>query len=242
MRQTGSVRPAALWARGLLLLTLIVPQLLVPNRAAAQEGSAGEYEIKGAMLYNLMRFVDWPASAYPAAQSPAVLCVLGRDPFGKSLASVVSDKLVDGRPVEIRRVQSGEAMRVCNILYISSSERKRLPQILAILKGTSVLTVGEMSRFAARGGMIQFALEDKQVHFDINLDAASRSGLKISSRLLALARIVKDQENDSSWEISAVTLEASAIPVYAFPRQLLSSAEGDEGGNFRRPSRDTTLS
>jgi hypothetical protein len=79
------------------------------------------------------------------------------------------------------------------VLYISSSERKTVAQILTRLKGSSVLTVGEMSQFAVQGGVIQFTLEDKQVHFQINLDAASQMELKISSRLLVLARIVKDQ-------------------------------------------------
>lgn len=172
------------------------------------------------MLYNLTQFVVWPVSTYHAVQSPVVLCVLGRDPFGKPLASVVSNKIVGGRRVEIRHVQNDEGMRVCHILYIGSSERKLLPQILSNLKGTSVLTVGEMSRFAARGGMIQFALEDKQVHFEINLEVTSRSGLKISSRLLALARIVKYQEKDSSWEISTVALEVCEVPTYRLQQQI----------------------
>lgn len=207
-RRAGSVRSIRLWVRALLLLSITVPQLLVPRPAAAQE----EYEIKAAMLYNLTQFVVWPASAYEAAESPVVLCVLGRDPFGRPLASVVSNKIVGGRRVEIRHVQNGAGMRVCHILYIGSSERKLLPQVLSNLRGTSVLTVGEMSRFAARGGMIQFALEDKQVHFEINLEAASGSGLKISSRLLALARIVKYQEKGSSLEICTVALEMCLVP------------------------------
>lgn len=188
--------------RILLVALLLSAQLLAPKAAAAQGDSAGEYEIKAAMLYNVMQFVEWPSSAYTDANSPSVLCVLGWDPFGNSLTSLVSDKVLDGRHVEIRHVANSEQIRACHVLYISSSERKHLAQILSNLSDATVLTVGEMSHFAERGGMIQFALEEKQVHFDINADAASRSGLKISARLLALARIVK--YSNSSLERAAV--------------------------------------
>ena len=191
----------------LSVILLMFSQFAVPSIAAGQEESAGEYEIKAAMLYNLMQFVEWPSSAYTDASSPSVLCVLGWDPFGKSLASLVSGKILDGRRVEIRHVDGGQT-RACHVLYISSSERKHLAQILSNLSGATVLTVGEMSHFAERGGMIQFALEEKQVHFDINADAASRSGLKISARLLALARIVKYSNGNSSLESPARALDA----------------------------------
>ena len=98
----------------------------------------------------------------------------------------------NGRPVLIRHLQSDKEIPGCHILYISSSERKTADHIFSTLNGSSILTVGEMTQFAAHGGMIQFSLEDQHVRFDINLDAASRAGLKISSKLLALAQIVKN--------------------------------------------------
>lgn len=164
---------------------------MMPRTTAGQADSAGEYELKAAMLYNLTQFVEWPASAYPDLHAPILLCILGRDPFGSSLTATVLRKTVNGRPVLIRHPQNDKEARGCHVLYISSSERKATAQIYATLNGSSVLTVGEMTQFAAHGGMIQFSLEDQQVRFDINLDAASRAGLKISSKLLVLARIVK---------------------------------------------------
>lgn len=143
------------------------------------------------MLYNLTRFVEWPASAYPDAQAPTVLCILGQDPFGGFLTSIVTEHVAKGgRAVEIRHIPNDKGVRGCHIVYISSSERKNIGQILSVLKGSSVLTVGEMSQFAARGGMTQFSLEEKQVRFEINLDTASEANLKISSRLLVLAKTV----------------------------------------------------
>lgn len=181
----------------------MVVNLLIPKAVVGQD-SAGEYELKAAMLYNLTRFVEWPSSAYADAQAPTVLCILGRDPFGNSLAAFASNAASSGRPVQVRRVPETKETRGCHVLYISSSERKSITQIFSTLKGASVLTVGEMAQFAARGGMIQFSLEEKQVHFEINLEAASEADLKISSRLLVLARIVKDQNRSPSKEGSTL--------------------------------------
>jgi len=166
-----------------------------PYIATAQENAVGEYELKAAILYNLTNFVEWPASAYPDSSAPTILCVLGRDPFGGLLTNSVPKEGGKGRPVVVRRVQPGKDIRDCHVLYISSSEKKAVGQIFSTLKGTNVLTVGEMSQFALNGGMIQFTLLDKQVQFDINLDAATHGGLQISSRLLALARIVHPQSS-----------------------------------------------
>jgi uncharacterized protein DUF4154 len=165
--------------------------------ASAQRDQVGEYELKAAILYNLSRFVDWPPSAYADSQAATVLCVLGQDPFGDSLKTLGQKQDSNGRPITIRRLKNENGIRECHVLYISTSERKRVVQIISRLKGSNVLTVGEMSQFAAQGGIVQFTLEDKQVRFEINLDAASRMTLKISSRLLVLARIVKDQRLDT---------------------------------------------
>ena len=180
-----------------------------PYIATAQENAVGEYELKAAILYNLTNFVEWPASAYPDSSAPTVLCVLGRDPFGGALTSSIPKEGGKSRPVVVRRVQPGKDIRDCHVLYISSSEKKAVGQIFSTLKGTNVLTVGEMSQFALNGGMIQFTLIDRQVQFDINLDAASHGGLKISSRLLALARIVHEQS--SGWEGKKLSHSAQSL-------------------------------
>ena len=184
-------RPTCRRLRLSLVFCLLVSSMIL-RTAAGQGGSAEEYELKAAMLYNLTQFVEWPASAYPNPQAPILLCIIGRDPFGSALTSVALKKAVNGRPLLIFHPQIDKDVRGCQILYISSSERKTTPQIFSTLDGASVLTVGEMTQFAANGGMIQFSLADQQVHFDINLEAASRAGLKISSKLLVLAQIVKN--------------------------------------------------
>lgn len=182
---------------GLVLWLALVTQTAIPQFAAAQAESAGEYELKAAILYNLTRFVEWPPTAYANPQAPTILCILGRDPFGESLSTIVAKQAPNSRPVQIHHVRSDKEVGGCHVLYISSSERKQVSQILSTAAGSNVLTVGEIGQFAARGGMIQFGLEEKEVRFDVNLDAALRAGLKISSRLLVLARVVKQPSRDS---------------------------------------------
>lgn len=220
------------------MLCLVLTFVFLPETALAQD-SAGEYELKAAMLFNLTRFVEWPAAAYADAQAPTVLCILGRDPFGDSLTSIAASQGGGGRTVQIRRIFNGKEVRGCHVVYISSSERKNIAQILTTLKGTSVLTVGEMAQFAARGGMIQFSLEEKQVRFEVNLEAAADSNLKISSRLLVLARVVKDPNKNPAREGSALCLPSFEFAAAPSPRNdselrsatsFVSSNSPDEAG------------
>jgi len=159
-------------------------------RVQAQDDSASEYDVKAAMLYNLTQFVTWPLSARSDPQAPTVICVLGRDPFGPSLSTFLRSEQGAARMLEVHFVENPKEIRSCSVLYVSSSEKKKLDLILSGLRGSSVLTVGEMAQFAAHGGMIQFSLMDQHVGFTINLDAVSQADLKVSSKLLALARIV----------------------------------------------------
>jgi YfiR/HmsC-like len=193
-----------------VILFLLLIQTLVPQFVFGQEDSASEYELKAAMLYNLVQFVEWPPKAYPGSQAPTILCILGRDPFGESLPALVANHKI-GRPMEIRHVRE-QGTHDCHVLYISSSERKNIAKILSTLEGSNVLSVGEMSQFASRGGMIQFALEEKRLRFDINLQAASHADLQISSRLLALAKIVRSSGGSAGVGVNASERAAPKNP------------------------------
>jgi hypothetical protein len=181
-------------ARGLTIFSVVfcLSLVMAGRTAGGQEESVDEYKLKAAMLYHLKEFVEWPASANLDRHSPILLCILGQDPFANSLSVTIPKETDNGRLVVIRHLQSETEIPGCHILYISSSQRKIAAHIFTILNGSSVLTVGEMAQFAAHGGMIQFSLDEQHVRFDINLDAASRAGLRISSKLLALAQIVKN--------------------------------------------------
>ena len=149
-----------------------------------------EYQVKAAYLFNFLKFVEWPEDAFPDPLAPIVIGISGDDPFGNALAQVIIGKTVQGRDLVIHKYHSGEDMRGAHILFIGPSEKKRLPQILSSLRGSSVLTVADTEGFLEEGGMIQFLSENNRVRFAINVDASSRAKLKMSSKLLSLAKVV----------------------------------------------------
>jgi hypothetical protein len=167
-----------------LALPLFLLLLAVPALLGAQ--SAAEYDVKAAFLYNFAKFVDWPPEAFPDPNSLKV-CVLGDDPFGGSLQTV-SGEQVGSRKLTVMRADSLAKPAGCQILFISRSEREHVSQILAAVKGSPVLTVGDTKGFADDGVIINFVLEGSKVRFEINTDSADRAKLKISSKLLQLAK------------------------------------------------------
>ena len=186
--------------RGILALLLAGPPALLlgsaPGLASLDRDPLPEYPVKAAFLYHFLEFVEWPrASPLPPAR--VTIGVLGRDPFGEVLDKAILKKIVQGRTLTIRRFASIDDLEACEILFISTSEMKQLPQILERLQGAAVLTVGEADRFARRGGMIGFVLEDDRVRLEVNRAAADKAGLQISSKLLAVARVVKAEGAES---------------------------------------------
>ena len=115
---------------------------------------------------------------------------VGDTPVADELTRLVDGKSVLGRDLQVRKFQAADNLRGCNILFISDSEKKRLPAILASVRGSSVLTVADMDNFVSSGGMIQFVMEDARVRVTIDVDATARARLKVSSKLLVLAHVV----------------------------------------------------
>ncbi len=156
----------------------------------AQSAISKEYQVKAAFLFNFAQFVEWPTNAFPTPQSPLVIGILGTDPFGLFLDELVRDEKVNGHPLVIHRYRRVEECETCHILFISTSEARQVDQILAKLKGRSLLTVAEMDAFASRGGMIHFVTAQNKIRFRINVDATKAGQLTISSKLLKAAEIV----------------------------------------------------
>lgn len=146
-----------------------------------------EYEVKAAYLYNFGKFVQWPPRSAAGQTSSFAICVLGEDPFGAALNSAVAGESISGMSVVVERILKPQDAVDCRILFISSSEESGLSDILQALGGKSVLTVSDIPDFNQRGGIIQFVLENNEVHFEVNLDAARRAGLTLSSQLLKVA-------------------------------------------------------
>jgi hypothetical protein len=157
----------------------------------AQMKSATEYQVKAAFLYNFAKFVDWPPAAFNDSKQSLGICVYGPDPFGQALDDALLGKSIGDRRVTVARATQFQDLAKCHVVFVGASEREAA-DLANRLKGRAVLLVGESDGFAVSGGIIQFTIEDNRVHFVINPDAADRAGLKISSKLLALAKIARD--------------------------------------------------
>jgi hypothetical protein len=185
IRVIGNCSPS-LFRRALSVFLLLLATLC----SAAHAQSATEYQVKSAFLFNFAKFAEWPADSSLKSGDPLQLCILGQDPFGHDLEQLVAGKTVNGHTIEVDHPESVSQARTCEILFISSTGRPQIQQILDGLKGTNVLTVGDTPGFAQMGGVINFVLDDNRVRFEINLKAAALAHLKISSRLLTVAKLV----------------------------------------------------
>ena len=163
-----------------------------PPRALALNEDEVEYPAKLAFLYNFAKFIEWPPGAFRDPGSPLVICIAGRDPFGADEETELRARTILGRPIEIRILRIANRLSGCNMVFVPVTEKDQADNILRGFKGSSALTVGETAGFAARGGIINLTVEGNRLRFEINQLAAERAGLKISSRLFGLARIVTD--------------------------------------------------
>jgi hypothetical protein len=164
----------------------------LPAQAQLPGGEASqEYAIKAAFLYNFGRYVQWPPESFPRDDAPLVIGVLGSDPFGALLDEIAETKKIEGRPIIVRRLAAMTTYKPCHILFVaaSASAEDKLAAI-KLAQRSPVLLVGEEPGFAEQGGTINFFVDQNKVRFEINTEVAKREQLKISSKLLSLAKIV----------------------------------------------------
>jgi hypothetical protein len=152
----------------------------------AQPPKPTEYEVEAAYLSNFGRFVEWPGRANGAGETFNI-CVLGQDPFGLALDGALKGESINGAPMAPKRIAGPDEASSCRILFISTSKDNQLDSILRALGTSRILTVSDMAAFTDRGGMIQFVLDGNRVRFQINIAAAQRARLSLSSQLLKLA-------------------------------------------------------
>jgi hypothetical protein len=175
--------------RRLVMAAAAAALTLTLASATALAASLDEYAVKSAFLLNFARLVEWPAARQPAAGRPFVVAVAGGADVEKALAAGLAGKSVGDNPVIVRRIQSADEVPGTHILYVAGDAPSGL---LDAARRYSVLSVGESKRFAESGGVVNFFTQDQKLRFEINPTAASGAGLKISSRLLGLAVIVKN--------------------------------------------------
>ncbi len=153
----------------------------------AQQVRPTEAQLKAVFLFNFGKYVTWPVLPLENFS----ICVLGRDPFGASLDAIVSGETLAGKPATVRRIRGAQEASSCQIVFISSSEEAHLQSMIAALaRSGNALTVSDLPHFVQQGGMIQFVEEGNRVRFVVNLAAARRAGLVLSSELLKIAKVV----------------------------------------------------
>jgi hypothetical protein len=192
-----------------LLLFLSFALLVMPCDAQnkSEADRSREYKIKAAFLYNFIKFVDWPSDKSSDQNEPIIIGIIGKDPFGEAF-DPIAKKQIKGRYGRISRFESLEklkkssktykskieSIRRCHLVFICSSEKESVTEIVNIVDKHGVLTVSEIPGMLKSGVMINFVLEENKVSFEINLAAAKKNKLKIRSQLLRLAkRVVEDK-------------------------------------------------
>jgi hypothetical protein len=159
-----------------------------PDRGAAQDDRANLQ--KAEMVCNMAKFVQWPAAIVAQNRGQLVVTILGEDDLAATLASVLSARLVNGKPVYVRFARRARDAQGSQIVYIAASEIAHESAILSELSGTPVLTLSDRAGFAEAGGTMNFSGDPTRMRFDVALQRAERAGLRISSRLLAISNIV----------------------------------------------------
>ena len=190
---TGKARMRQPRFTKIVLMVLCLSLVASANAQTPDSSASSEYLIKAGFIYNFAQLVQWPSTSFPQPDSPIVIGILGTDPFGGAIDRVLENKKLDGRSVVVRRLKWSKDLkdlRECNILFVSSSEKEHLSDVINIVKWLPILTIGETPGFASRGGIINLTLEGNKVRFEVNVEASKQANLNISSRLLALARIV----------------------------------------------------
>jgi len=185
--------PAIFFKAVLSLMMCLGLSFIVVSFAAPSQFQ--DYQVKAAFIYNFANFVEWPADAFENERSPIILGIMGKNPVNEILSSVKLDS-IEGREVLTRTFKSHEELEFCHILFVGKSEKANLKKIFAKIKGMSILTVGDSEKFVKSGGIINFVEIDSQIRFEINVDAAVKSKLRISSKLLNLSRIISVQDEE----------------------------------------------
>jgi hypothetical protein len=160
--------------------------------ARAQEDPAQlELKVKAAFLYKFIGYIDWPAASFARPDTPVTIAVVGADALAAELAQAVAGRTANDRPVTVRRLKPGDSLDGIHVLFVGRAESPRLAQLAQAAQARSILTVTESDGALAQGSIINFVVAERRVRFEIALDSAEKSRLKLSSRLLAVAQQVR---------------------------------------------------
>ena len=163
----------------------------LPGAGSAAPGGVAEFDVKSAYIYNFIQLVDWPARENGAAAGPIKIYVIGGASLGEALAGL-KGREIEGRAIQVSSAAAANAsLQDQHIVVLGRAAQDQLQDILKRLEGTDVLTVGDLPQFARKGGIIGFVTESGRVRIEINLRAAKRAGLKVSGKLMEVARVIQ---------------------------------------------------
>jgi hypothetical protein len=183
--------------RAKYLLRPVMTALLagaIPASALAAAEVVGATALKAAFLYNFAKFAEWPSDVLRPGDKLR-LCVVGDNAVASALEQTINGRGVDNHELTVEIVKVDGPILLCHLLYVSGLDATRARHLLDAVNGTSIFTVSDGDRFAAMGGVAQLVEENGRMRFVINVDAGLRAKLKISSKLLSLATIIKDQHD-----------------------------------------------
>jgi hypothetical protein len=169
--------------------------LLAPSGWAADSGEVTaqaqetEAKIKVAYVYNFLKFIEWPEGNGNSPATPVRICVVGSDPI-RTMLGELSIRKVKERQIQVEQIKGLSGLSICHLVYVSRSEEAALPQVLRRIEGAPVLSASDIPEFARKGGMIGFITEDNRVKIEINQSSVRHAGLKVSAKLLEIARLV----------------------------------------------------
>jgi hypothetical protein len=164
---------------------------LAPAPATYAQTGATERGVKAAFVYKFLGYVEWPPTGALRPDAPIVVGVLGADDIAVELAELVRGRNVEGRAIEVRRMRAGDALAGLSVLFVGAAERARAQALERAAHARGILTITEADDGLDQGSIINLVVTEGRVRFDVALDAAERAGIKLSSRLLAVARVVR---------------------------------------------------
>jgi hypothetical protein len=170
-------------------LLLLLAALLAWASGSAQE--AAEQQVKAAYLYRFAGYVEWPEGAFSGPDTPIVFAIVGDEAVAVALTQAVSGRTVNERRLAVRRFKPGEALAGVHVLFVGRAEGARLRQMSPAAYSQSILMVTDAEGDQAQGAVINFVLAERRVRFEVSLESAERSKLRLSSRLLAVAHNVR---------------------------------------------------
>lgn len=194
MHVVSDTRRSNRWPVAWCLLAYVLLVLVAWSAPSPGIGDASpqpEGQVKAAFLYKFLSYVEWPASALGTATSPIVIGVLGADDIAGELRSIVARRHVGQHPIDVRRINEGAALDGVNMLFIGAAEATALPRLAPEAQKRSVLLVTDFDNALSGGSVINLVVVDNRVRFEVSLEAAERSALKLSSRMLGVAMWVR---------------------------------------------------